>query len=210
VTLPDEVELATIAATPDADSEPKRDAGTRTRKPRSDKGQSRSGTRTPSPGIPGQRAARRGSVNWVRGQVVTLVGLGNLALAFLSRDDMLSTEPLRQNGLIVQASESDLLADALTAEALASDRILKWMMVAAGVSPHILMIQALVVILIPRLQRRGILRAPTPEQQEAMNREFSRYSGEARPSENGSSPDTSIPSFSMEAGRTSGDSWPNG
>lgn len=107
------------------------------------------------------KSPRRNSRTWIREQCSMLVGLGNLALSISpARDDCLSDR------------EMNLLTDALTAEAQASERILRWMTVAAGVSPHILLVQACVAIAVPRLQRRGLLPIPelTPEQAAELER----------------------------------------
>jgi hypothetical protein len=152
----------------------------------------------------GSRAARRGGRIWIREQVGTLVGLSNLGLVFLSPEDALSTEDYRHpvTGTTVR-NESDLLTDALTAEALASDRIQKWLLVAAGVSPHVLMVQAIVTIAIPRLQRRGIIpKAPelTPEQEAALRESFKQASSVAE--QNGYSTYSPDATVSMETGGT--------
>lgn len=111
----------------------------------------------------GDRSPRRGSKTWIKAQCATLVGLGNLAVSF---------SPAKEDAL--DEREMDLLSDALVAEAMSSERIMSWMMKAAAISPHILLIQAVVAISIPRLQRHGFLptigepNAPqTPEQVEA-------------------------------------------
>lgn len=122
----------------------------------------------------GERAPRRGSRTWIKSQCATLVGLGNLAISF---------SPFKDDAL--DEKEMDLLSDALVAEAMSSERIMSWMMKAAAISPHILLIQAVVAISIPRLQKHGYLptigesNAPqTPEQVEAwLHEQASRTSG---------------------------------
>lgn len=94
----------------------------------------------------GERAPRRGSKAWIKSQCATLVGLGNLAVSF---------SPFKDDAL--DEREMDLLSDALVAEAMSSERIMAWMMRAAAISPHILLIQAVVAISIPRLQKHGFL-----------------------------------------------------
>jgi hypothetical protein len=53
----------------------------------------------------------------------------------------------------------DLLTDALTAEVDASERIGGWLGKAAALSPHILLVQAVVTIAMPRLVRHGVIPA---------------------------------------------------
>lgn len=116
----------------------------------------------------GRSAGRRGSRAWVREQCAGLVGLSNLGLLFVSRDDALDER------------EMGMLSDALTAEAMSSERILKWLGTASRITPHVLMIQCAVAIAVPRLQRRGILphaeltaeqiAAMTPEQRAEYDR----------------------------------------
>jgi hypothetical protein len=109
----------------------------------------------------------------VRAQIGTLVGITNVMVTLSRfRDDALNE------------AEATLLTDALTAEAMNSERAMKWLLAASGLSPHVLLIQACVTIAIPRLQRRGILpnaqqdvpNAPTEQPVEETNGEAAPYS----------------------------------
>lgn len=104
--------------------------------------------RTPisrQPGASG-RLPRVGSKAWLAQQCAMLVGAGNI---------LLTLSPFRADAL--DEREMTLLADALAAEAMSSERVLRWLTAAAGISPHFLLIQACVTIAIPRLARRGVL-----------------------------------------------------
>ena len=148
----------------------------------------------------GQRGVRRGSKAWVSGQCSSLVALGNLGLLFVSKPDALNEQ------------EMTLLSDALTAEAMSSDRIMRWLTTAGKITPHIMMIQAAATIAVPRLQRRGILPPPRPlspeelshltqEQQAAYNEYYRQFVATA-PAEAASSGATDSPGSAvpMEAG----------
>lgn len=95
----------------------------------------------------------RKSATWIRSQCASLVSGVNLAAAmipqFIDREDLLTN------------AEMSLLTDALVAEANSSRRILSWLERAAGVSPHLLLVQAVIAIAVPRLRRRGILPGET-------------------------------------------------
>lgn len=135
-------------------------------------------------------SARRNSRTWVCQQTAIIIGAVNIALVTFpqTREDALDDE------------EMDLLADAVTAEAMANERILKWIERAGVISPHLLMIRALFRIGIPRLQRHGIL--PTPkltDEQKAEARRMYRDAGVTIPPE---FEETPVP---VEAGRTSND-----
>lgn len=117
---------------------------------------SRNNTSSPS----GDKAPRRGSRASVRLQAVGLIGALNLGL---------SMSPYKDDALSEQ--ESDLLADALTAEAMNSERILSWLQKAGAISPHLLMLRAIVTIATPRLMRHGILPMPSEEKVRADLRE---------------------------------------
>lgn len=100
------------------------------------------------PGTVAPKRARRGSRAQIRESMAMLVGCTNLAVSFTRyRADCL-TDP-----------EMDLLTDALVAEVSASERIGGWLGKAAALSPHVLLVQAIVRIALPRLQRHGILPA---------------------------------------------------
>ena len=101
-------------------------------------------------GTTSDRAPRRNSRTWVRAQCATIIGAANMVLVTIPAT---AADALNEK-------EMDLLADALTAEAMTNERIMSWMERAAKVSPHFLMIRALYTIAVPRLQRRGLL--PTP------------------------------------------------
>lgn len=143
------------------------------------------------------RSPRRGSRTWIREQCSMLVGLGNLAISLSpAKEDCLSDR------------EMNLLTDALVAEASASERILKWMTVAAGVSPHILLIQAAVTIAVPRLQRRGIL--PTPELTPEQVAELERMANEQGFEFTAPNARTNAPTVPVGAGPTPLNNWRNG
>lgn len=161
----DELEIndAPKAETPDAppvtDSAPRRRGrppGSRN-KAKGETGTAIDGSVSPAPRSRGSRGNRESTV---RAQCASLVGLGNLALVFLAKDDALNEK------------EMDVLSDALAQEAMSSDRIMRWMTTASKVTPHIALASAVIAISVPRLQRRGILPASelTPEQ-EAILRE---------------------------------------
>lgn len=183
------------------DSAPKRGRG---RPPGSkNKTTSSASSSAPTSNINGARAARRGSKAFVNENCVTLVGLGNIALSFASKEDALDER------------EMTALADALTAEAMTSERIMRWMTAAGSVTPHIAMISAAVMIAVPRLQRRGILPAPatltpeqyaslTPEQREQYDEYIrNRVSASQTPPESQRASDTPDTTVQMETGRTS-------
>lgn len=92
------------------------------------------------------RKVRKGSPAWVRAQCASLVGMGNMLVAI---------SPYSADAL--DDREMDMLTDALAAECAASERIMRWLQAAAGISPHILLIQAVIAISVPRLQRHGVL-----------------------------------------------------
>ena len=129
------------------------------------------------------RTARRSSKTWIREQCMFLVGSANIGLSLVSAEDTLDDE------------EMDALTDALTAEAMASERILKWMEVAGKFSPHVLLLQAVVKISIPRLQRRGILPVAnlTPEQEAMLSEALRQSTTEAENHRAEFQPETSIP-----------------
>lgn len=147
----------------------------------------------------GQRGVRRGSRAWVSAQCSSLVALGNLGLLFVSKPDALDER------------EMTLLSEALTAEAMSSERILKWLTAAGKVTPHIMLIQACATIAIPRLQRRGILPPPrqltpeelsqfSPEQQAAYNEYYRQFVATTpAQAESRSTPDTPDASVPVEA-----------
>jgi len=89
--------------------------------------------------------ARRRTKTFYKEQCSALVAMGNLALTLVSEQDTLQDE------------EMDMLTDALVAECTASERISNWLEKAAGVSPHVLLIKAVALIAIPRLQNHGII-----------------------------------------------------
>lgn len=94
---------------------------------------------------------RRNSAAWIRQQCAGVVGAANLGLAL---------SPLADDALTDE--EADLLTDALAAEAAQSERILKWMEKAGAISPHLLMLKAVVTIATPRLVRHGVIKGATP------------------------------------------------
>lgn len=120
--------------------------------------------------------ARAGKA-WVTQQAKTLVGAVNLGLVW---------SPLKDDALSEQ--EMDMLSEAIAAEAMSSERILKWLEKAGIISPHFMLIRAIGTIAIPRLQRHGIIPgAPsldslTDEQREIM-REYYTANGYEIPPE---------------------------
>ena len=171
------------------DSPPKRGRGRprgSTNKPKSLFGAG-TGTKSSNPAPNGARGVRRGSKIWIREQWIGLVGLGNLGLLFIAKDDALDE------------TEMTMLSDALTAETMNSDRIMNWMSRASSLTPHVLMIQACIAIAIPRLRRRGILPAATPltDEQKAAYDEYIRTAQTATESDGASdNPGAPVP---MEA-----------
>lgn len=97
-----------------------------------------SGSTTP------KRKTRR-TKTFYKSQCSSLVAIGNVILTLSSPGDTLADD------------EMDMLTDALVAECTASDRIAAWLERAAGISPHVLLIKAVGLIAIPRLQRRGLI-----------------------------------------------------
>ncbi len=67
-------------------------------------------------------------------------------------------------------AESAMLAKAVALEVQESDRVSAWLTRAGSISAHVVLLQAVVMIAVPRLQRRGILpkRELTPEQMEQL------------------------------------------
>lgn len=137
-TIDDEL-LADAAAIPEPESAPRRGPG----RPRKDGSAPGSGARATGTA---KRAPKRISVSELKKSLAMLVGGLNLAIT-LSRfkDDALTD------------AESDLLVDALHAEATASARVMSWLERAAGITPHVLLIRAAFEIITPRLARRGLI-----------------------------------------------------
>lgn len=139
------------------------------------------------------RPARGNSRAWIREQWAGLIGLGNMGLLFISKDDALN-EP-----------EMDALADAMVAETMSSDRIMRWMTTASKITPHILLANVLVAIAIPRLRRRGMLPAApplTPEQEQALNEYLRTNSPVSSGAEGAAASDYPGPSIQVETGGT--------
>jgi len=150
-TIDDEL-LAASSSIPEPEAPPRRGPG----RPRKD-GSAPGSARASAPKRP--PSARRVSGAQLRSNIAMVVGGLNLALS-LSRS--FAADALTD-------SEADLLTDALYAEAQASTRIMKWVERAAVVTPHFLLLRAAFEILMPRLQRRGLipggtLPEHTPEQ----------------------------------------------
>ena len=149
LTAIEELEMSEPQSIPEtpitADSAPKRGRG----RPPGSRNRPKDGSTAtndkPVSPAPRSRGTRGNRANLVREQCSSLDGLGNLALVFLAKDDALDER------------EMDVLADALSQEAMSSDRIMRWMTTASKVTPHIALASALVAIAVPRLQRRGIL-----------------------------------------------------
>ena len=151
----------------------------------------------------GSRTVRKGSRAWISEQCSGIVATCNLALYFVSKDDTL-TEP-----------EMTLVSDALTAEAMSSERISRWLSAASSITPHILLFQCVVRIAVPRLQRRGILPAPreltqeqynslTPEQKAAYDEYLRNRASATTPApESGRATDNAASTVPMEARGTS-------
>ena len=131
------------------------------------------GSRNNSTGSNGDKAPRRNSLGWVKKQASTLVGSANLLVTLTPyRSDALSDE------------EMDLLTDALTAEAMASTRVMRWLERAGIISPHFLLIKAAWTIALPRLQSHGLIPAPEiSEEQKERLREYFRSTGQPIPTE---------------------------
>lgn len=156
------------------------------------------------------RAASRTTKTAIRAACAELVAMANLGLLIVSKDDALN-EP-----------EMDMLTNAVAAEAMSSERVMKWLLATSGITPHILMIRAVVMIGVPRLQRRGILPKPkeivmtreiynsmTPEQQRQYNeylKQQSNGSVQAEAESASASNNTDTPIY-MEAGGAPVTNW---
>ena len=173
-TIIDPADLAGVDAAPARDSAPRRGPG----RPKGSRNKTTveretlngvSGEPTPRP----TRGRPRGrmSTALVKQQCATLVGLANLGVVYLARDDALS-EP-----------EMALLSDAVADEAMSSERIMRWLSTAGKVTPHIALAGACVTIAIPRLQRRGLFPKAemTPEQEAAIREHFANANRETSP-----------------------------
>lgn len=93
---------------------------------------------------------RRRTKQFWRETCGSLVAMGNMVVAIVSDDDALSDD------------EMTLLTDALVAECSTSERIGKWLERTSGVAPHVLLVKALISIILPRAQRRGIIPTFSP------------------------------------------------
>lgn len=101
---------------------------------------------------PTRKSTKRKSKTFYKTQCASIVAIGNLGISFTSPEDVLDDD------------EMDLLTDALTAECMASNRIANWLERTAAVSPHLLLIKAVVQISYPRLQRRGLIPSTSNEE----------------------------------------------
>ena len=107
-----------------------------------DKGEQDSGDTPPSRA---RTTTRRRTKQFWKETCGSLVAMGNMVVAIVSDEDALSDE------------EMTLLTDALVAECSTSERIGKWLERTSGVAPHVLLVKALISIILPRAQRRGII-----------------------------------------------------
>lgn len=134
----DDIDLESLAPEAPQDTAPKRRG-----RPRGSKNLFSSAAENVAGAVKRGRTSAKAKV---RGQVAMLVGGLNLGLASSKyRADCLDER------------EMTALTDALTAECMSSERVVKWMLAASGITPHLMLLQAVVMIAVPRLQRRGIL-----------------------------------------------------
>ena len=185
------------------ESEPTRDEAPQTTAPRrrgrppgsKNKNPTIRNTNTSASGV---RALRRGTKPWIVEQWRMLVGLANIGVNFISKEDVLSE------------NEMNMVVEAATAETMSNERILHWMSKASSVTPHFLLIQCVVLLAIPRLQRRGIIpkpRALTPEEQAIVDEHTrtTRTQSETQSETSGEySPDTGFDSVPVGAGSAYG------
>ena len=165
-----DVDIDAIASAPTSDTPPKRGRG----RPRG------------STSSAGARGRPRSNAK-VRELCAGVVGACNLTASFMP-------QYIPQEDLLNEV-EMDALTNALTAEAMSSQRIVTWLSRAAKASAHLLLAQALIAIAIPRLQRRGILPRSTTDN-EAMYNAFMAEAGRDYSARNASTETT----VRMEAG----------
>lgn len=127
--------------------------------------QNRETNSSPSRARRGRPAGRSAHV---KEMCIGVTAVLNLGINAISKDDVLSDD------------EMTLLSSALEKEANNNERILRWMSASSPITAHFALVQAAVIIALPRLQRRGILPKPqiTEEQARAIDEYYRQHSDE--------------------------------
>lgn len=153
------------AIEPSKDSAPKRGRG----RPKGSTNKTTTQSRTPVQTSANRSRPSRAAKTAVIDAVIGLVEAVNIAVSMSPyKDDCLTPD------------ESAMLSKAVALEIQESDRVSSWLTRAGSISAHIVLLQAVVMIAVPRLQRRGILprRELTPEQMEQLRAILEQTAGE--------------------------------
>lgn len=100
---------------------------------------------------PGSTNSRGASKSVIESTVASTLVAANAVIAIAARAGMLRPDDT------LTADEIVALTDGVTAEAMAHPRLNKMISTAASVSPHVKMAEALIMVALPRLMRRGII-----------------------------------------------------
>lgn len=99
---------------------------------------------------PRDRQPRRATTRaQLKTEISSLIALSN---------GLLKMSPYADDALLEH--EINMLSDALTAECEAHPAILRWLKRASGLSPHLALVQAAIIIALPRLVRHGVITLP--------------------------------------------------